>query len=134
MKYLSIIKYVALAIGALSVLLLPIMGDASVSIMLNWMYVLLFATIAVTLILPAINLIKDPKAAVSSLIGFLFVAVVLVISFVFASADPIPNSAGGFFDNWLELKLSDTGIYATYIALAISVIFIVFGEIRNSFK
>ena len=38
----------------------------------------------------------------------------------------IPNSAGGVFDNPFELRISEIGIYVTYIVSAIAVLVVVF--------
>ncbi len=133
-KALSILKYVLLAISVCSVLLLPIMGESSVGFMLTWMYILLGLTVAVTIILPIINLVKNPKGALSTFVGLAIVVIVLAICYMVSSATPVPNSGGDPFTDPLQLKLSDTGLYATYVALAAAIIISIFGEIKNSFK
>lgn len=134
MKFLSVIKYLALAVSVATVALLPIMGEPSVGIMLSWAYILLLLTVAVTILLPAINMIKDPKSGMTVLLGFLAIAAISLVCFFLAPSDALPNSAGGVFDNWAELKLVGAGLTVTYIAMAIAVVVIVFGEITKVFK
>lgn len=133
MKYLSIIKYVFLAISALVVIIF-FLGVTDVDLMLYWAYVLLGLSVVAVIVLPTINLIKNPSGAVTSLIGLAIVAVVLGVSYAFASDMPIPNSAGGFFDNPGVLKLSDMGLYATYFSMVATIVVVVGGEIKNIFK
>lgn len=102
--------------------------------MLIWAYILVGVAVAVTILLPLFNLIQNPGGAVRSLIGLAVVAVITVVCYALADVTPIPNSGGGFFESPLELKLSDTGLYATYIAIAVAIIVSVVGELWNSFK
>ena len=140
MKYLSIIKYVLLALSAVSILLLPVMGgmeggvDKSVGLMLIWAYVLLGLTIVITLLMPLVNLIKNPGNALRSMLGLGILVVAIGVCYALSSDTPVVNSAGGFFEDKLALRLSDTGLYAAYFALAATIVVVIFGEIRNSFK
>lgn len=135
MKSLNLVKYLFLAIGAATLFTLFFMNeDAAAGIMLTWAYILLGLTVVVTLLMPLINLAKNPKGAVRSLVGLAIVVVVLGVCYAMSSDAPIVNSAGGYFDNPAELKLSDTGLYAAYFAMAATILVVIYGEIRNSFK
>lgn len=134
-KALSLLQYVLIGISTLSVATLLFMSeDAAVGLMLTWAYILSGLTIVFTIVMPMVNLIKNPQGALSSLVGLAIIAVVLGLSYALASDMPIVNSAGGFFENSLELKLSDTGLFATYVAMAVAIVVVIGGEIRNSFK
>lgn len=133
MKYLSIIKYVFLATSALVVALF-FLGATEVDLMLYWAYALLGLTVAAVILLPLINVIKNPAGAMRSLVGLVIVAIVLGVSYALASDTPIPKSAGGFFENSTELKLSDMGLYATYFAMGATILIVIGGEIKNIFK
>lgn len=132
MKYLSIIRYVLLTISVLTVLLY-FAGASDVDLMLNWAYILLGLTVAVSLIFPVVNIIQNPKGAMGTLIGLAVVAIVVGICYSFAS-DATIVTAVKTFDNPLELKLSDTGLYAAYIALASAILAAIGGEVVNLFK
>ena len=133
MKYLSIIRYVLLAISALTVILF-FAGATDVDLMLEWAYILLAATAAAAILFPIIGIVQNPKAALRSLVGLIIVVVVIGISYVLASDVPVTGSDGVVFDNNLTLKLSDTGLFAAYAAMAVAILAAIIGEISNAFK
>lgn len=104
------------------------------SVMLIYTYILFAIALLVTIIFPLINIIKNPKGSMRALIGLLAMIVVLGISYLFSSDAPVVNSAGGYFTNTFALKLTDTGLYAAYIALIGAFAAILFGELKNAFK
>ena len=132
MKYLSIIRYVFLAISVLTVLLFFV-GVSDVDLMLNWAYILLGLTIAVSILFPAANLAKNPQGAIRSLVGLAIVVVVLGISYAMAS-DAVIVTPVNTFDDPMALKLSDMGLFATYIALGVAILASIIGEVSNIFK
>ena len=139
-KILIILKYVLLAGSVLSIVGLLFVEEKSagedmiVGIMLAWLYCLIGMAAIVTLLLPLINIVKDPKGAYKSLVGLGVVVVVLALCFAFSDTTPVTNSGGGFFENPTELRLSDTGLYAAYFAIATAMLATVAGELWNSFK
>ena len=133
MKYLSIIRYVLLAISALTVILF-FAGATDVDLMLEWAYILLAATAAAAILFPLIGIVQNPKAALRSLVGLIIVVVVIGISYALASDVPVTGSDGVVFDDNLTLKLSDTGLFAAYAAMAVAILAAVIGEISNAFK
>lgn len=136
MKYISFIKYALLIISAILVILFMVgaLGeDAAVTAMLDWMYVLLALGVATAIFMPVINIIQDPKKSVRSLMGLAIVAVVLIVAYAFASDAPVVT-ATKVFDNPIELKFTDTSLYAMYAALAAAVASILVGELTNLFK
>lgn len=132
MKYLSIIRYVFLAISVLTVLLYFV-NVSDVDLMLNWAYILLGLTIAVSILFPVANLVQNPQGALRSLVGLAIVAVVLGISYAVAS-DAVIVTPVNTFDDPVSLKLSDMGLYTTYIALGVAIVASIIGEISNIFK
>ncbi|MFI3262773.1 MAG: hypothetical protein R3Y26_07675 [Rikenellaceae bacterium] len=137
MKYLSILRY-ALTIVSIVIVMLPFIqggGETTdVDTMLNWTYGLVFFTIAAVIVLPLLNIAKNPKAAVRSLVGILIVGVIFAIAYSLSSSTPIEVSASKVYDNPLELKLSDTGLFMTYAAFGLSILSIFFGEVYKLFK
>ncbi|MDR2886299.1 MAG: hypothetical protein LBU95_05925 [Rikenellaceae bacterium] len=135
MKHLSIIRYVLLAVSALLVIVWALfMPNDSVDAMLYWCYALMAIAVGLLIILPTANMIKNPKGAMRSMIGLAIVVVLCVVFYSMGSAEPVPNSGGGFFEDRFTLKISDTGLYMTYVALAATILIAVYGEIRNSLK
>ena len=133
MKNLSIIQYILIAISVITVAMY-FLGLGDVDPMLIWGYILRGIAVAAVIILPLFNLVKNPKGAVRSLVGLGIVVVLAAICYALSSDAPVVNSAGGFFEDSAVLKISDTGLYLTYIALAVAILAAIVGEIRNAFK
>ena len=133
MKNLSIIQYILIAISVITVAMY-FLGLGDVDPMLIWGYILQGIAVAAVIILPLFNLVKNPKGAVRSLVGLGIVVVLAAICYALSSDAPVVNSAGGFFEDSAVLKISDTGLYLTYIALAVAILAAIGGEIRNAFK
>ncbi len=134
MKYLSILRYVLLIASVVVVAQGFTGAEIVVDTMLNWAYILMGITAVLSVGMPLINLAKNPAAAVRSLIGVAIVAVVLVVTYNLSDATPITTATGDVFDNELELRLSDTGLYTTYFAFGVCVLSIIVLEIYNMFK
>jgi hypothetical protein len=140
MKLLSIIKYLILAVSV--VLAVGVMVSAEGTAMqgmfldavLYWSYGLLGATVLGVIVFPLINLVKNPKGAMRSLFGLALLVAVLLIGFALSSAEPVVTAANHVFDNVLELRLSDVGLYTAYIVFAASILTIVVTEIIKVIK
>ncbi len=136
MKYLSILRYVLLVVSVLVVAVpfATMTGDQpSVDAMLNFAYAILGATAVLAVLLPALNLAKNPAGAVRSLLGLAVVAVVFGVAYAMSDSTPVVT-VSDTYDNVLELRLSDTGLFATYFAMATTVVSIAALEVYNMFK
>lgn len=136
MKWLKYIRYALLAISAIILLAWVFMGaqDAQVDGMLIWTYILLGLAVLLIVVLPLINMAKNPKGSLPSLIGLVAVVVLFVVFYSLGSGDPVVRSAGGFFENATENKLSDAGLFMTYLVMGLTIVVAVFGEVRNALK
>ncbi len=103
-------------------------------VMLLYSYILIGIAIVVALIFPLINIVKNPKGSMRTLLGLLLMVIVLGAGYLLSSSDPVPNSGGGYFEDTATLKLTDTGLYATYIMMIAAFGVIIFGEIKNAIK
>ncbi len=103
-------------------------------VMLVYTYILIGVAIIVALIFPLVSIVKNPKGSMRSLLGLLLMVVVLGIGFLLSKSNPVPNSGGGYFEDAATLKLTDTGLYATYIMMVVAFGVILFGEIKNAIK
>ncbi len=133
MKYLSILKYVLVGFSFLTVILFFV-GATDVDLMLRWTYVLLAATLATAIIFPLVNMFQNPKAALRTLIGLAIVAVVCGIGYALGNDNPVTTAGGDVYSNSALLKVTDMGLYVTYIAFAGALLAIVIGEVRNALK
>ena len=142
MKWVKYVEYVLFAISIVcfaSLFFLPQvqhMGDmhADCEWILWWMYGIVGIGIVAALASPVKNLFTSPKAAIKALVGLVVAAAVIGGCYALSSATPVPNSAGGFFEDVFELRFTDTVIYLTYLVAGVSILSILAGEIRNAIK
>lgn len=126
---------ISVAIVAIAFLTQGSAPEPNVDAMLRWTYAMVGIATLCAVLLPLINIAKNPKSAVRSLIGVAIVAVIVLIAYALSDATPVytPGRAEGYTDA-LELRLSDTGLITTYLALGIAVVSIVVTEVYNLFK
>ena len=79
-------------------------------------------------------MITNPKAAIKALIGLVVAAAIVGGCYALSSAAPVPNSAGGFFEDAFELRFTDTILYIAYLALGGCVLSILAGTVKNAIK
>lgn len=137
MKYLSIIRYVLLIISVL-VVAVPFITQGSaprpdVEYMLQWTYIMIGLSLFFVIVLPIMNIGKNPKGALRSLVGVVLAAVVFGIAYSMADATPI-QAATEVYDDPALLKLSDTGLFVTYFACGAAIASIVLTEVYKLFK
>lgn len=142
MKWIKYVEYVLFAIIIVtfaSLFFLPQVqhqGDMHPDCewMLWWMYAMIIIGIICALISPIKNLFTSPKSALKTLVGLVVAAVVIGGCYALSSAEPVPNSAGGYFENVFDLRFTDTLLYLTYLVGGVSIAVILAGEIRNAIK
>jgi len=142
MKWIKYVEYVLFLISIVafaSLFFLPQvqhMGDmhANPEWIMWWMYAIVIIGVIAALISPVKNLFSSPKAALKALVGLVLAAAVVGGCYALSSATPVPNSAGGFFENVFDLKFTDTMLYLTYLVGGVSILVILVGEIRNAIK
>lgn len=157
-KYIKILLYVLMGLGVVVFVYWLIMsmvqpqmstefpgytvGNANgVGAMLTYTYFIAAIALIVALAFPLINIIKNPKGAMRSLIGMGAMIVVLgvgyLLSIVNTSSSPdarIPNIAeGGYFPLGAE-RLADVGLYAAYIMLVAAFLLIIGSEVYGTVK
>lgn len=142
MKWVKYVEYVLFAITIVclaSLFFLPKvahMGDmhADCEWILWWLYGIVAIGIVAALLSPIKNMITNPKAALKTLIGLVVAVAVIGGCYALSSAAPVPNSAGGFFENAFELKFTDTVLYLAYLVLGVSVLSILAGSFKSAVK
>lgn len=147
-KVTTILLWVILAISLfLTVSLLanldPNATDPGMNTWINanlvWSYILLAICCIAALVLEFINTISDKKAAKNALMGIGLLGAVILISYLISDSE-IPQFYGvEKFVEKGELTPSishwiGTGLIATYILSAISIIGIVYSSVSNFFK
>lgn len=142
MKWVKYVEYVLFAITIAcfaSLFFLPQvqhMGEmhANPEWIMWWMYGIVGIGIVAALVSPIKNLFTTPKAALKALVGLVVAAAVVGGCFALSSDVPVPNSAGGFFENAFDLRFTDTMLYLAYLAAGVTILSILVGEIRNAIK
>ncbi len=142
MKWVKYVEYALFAITIVcfaSLFFLPKvehMGDmhANCEWMMWWMYGIVIIGIIAALISPVKNILTNPKAAIKALLGLVVAVVIVGGCYALSSAAPVPNSAGGFFEDAFELRFTDTVLYIAYLALGGCVLAILAGTVKNAIK
>jgi hypothetical protein len=110
-----------------------------ISANLSWSYVLLFIAAIAAILLEFLNTISDKKATKNALIGLGFLGGVILISYIFADTE-MPKFFGAqkFIDDKTVtpsiLKWIGTGLIATYILSALSIIAIIWSSVSRIFR
>ncbi len=140
-KIAGITMYVLLIISVLfSILVIwgPEEADTTPTFLdsaLTWTYIMIAGSTVIALAFELINIILNPVNAKRTLISALGIAVLLVIAWAISDGTPlhIIGYEGG--DNVpTMLKLSDAGLYTTYVLLGVSFLSIIVSEFARVFK
>ena len=106
---------------------------------LIWAYILTAITAGIAILAGLANMVTDKKAAKGGLISLAFMGSVILVSYLLASPE-IPQFIGveKFLNdgtlNESVAKLVDTGLYATYILLAVAILSIAGMSVVRLFK
>lgn len=141
MKYISFIGYGLLTISVIIIIAFLATGNFTVGaldfpladVLLYWTYFVLGLAAISAIVLPLINIVQNPKAMLRSLMGMGIVVVVFIVCYLMADDTPLVTPIGTI-DNKTALVVSDTGLFATYLAFAGAILAIVVGELAKVFK
>ncbi len=106
---------------------------------LIWAYILVALGIGIAVLAGLYHAITDWQAAKKSLIAIAFIGAVVLIAYLLASPEiPRFNGVDKFINNGIlnakVAKLTDTGLYATYILLALAILSILYSSVIRLFK
>ncbi len=147
-RILTILQWVLVAISAILVISLmvnisDVESDPNMGSWINtnliWAYILLAFGAGAAIIAAILHTLTDKKAMKQSLISLGFLVVVAVISYLLAS-DAMPTFYG--VERYIEngtltpqiSKWIGTGLYATYILLALAILGMVASSVSRLFK
>lgn len=141
-KVLRIILFVLLAVSAILGILFYAGGEdvsgqpVYTNTFLIWAFILACIAVAFTIILPVIQMILNPKAAVKSLLGVLGIAVVIFIAFAISSGEKlgITNPELMQYDVRGTLKYAGTLINSVYLLAGLAILSMIFSEVSKLFK
>ncbi|TVR73533.1 MAG: hypothetical protein EA408_04310 [Marinilabiliales bacterium] len=101
---------------------------------LIWAYILVGIALLSALLFPTVMMIMNPKNAKKTLIGIGVIAVIVFISWQFASDDILPLAVDNPDNVPHVLKLAGTQLGTMYILLGLAILSIFYTEIRGLFK
>lgn len=137
LKSAKYIEYLLLILG-IAIFALVMVFDSStgrgeegtfVGPILLWAEILLVIAAVLAVVLPVLYLIQNPQGAAKSLYGVVAIAVVVILAYLFSTADPITLASGKIVDNATELIVSDMAIITTYICAGFAILSILGTEI-----
>ena len=99
---------------------------------LIWAYILFGIAAIAAIIFPLINVIKNPASAKNILIVLLVFGILITISYLLSSGEPISFLKVDVTAK--TLKIVDTGLIITYIFAAVAFLGILFYEVSSLFR
>jgi hypothetical protein len=114
-------------------------NTVQISLILNWLYVILIVSIAVTCIFSLMQFLfkwkRDRQSMLQPSIGICVVAAILIISYVSGDGNILPiQGYKGNENTYFWLKLTDMWIYTLYVLLALAIIALFGGIIWSHIK
>ena len=103
------------------------------SIILIWSVVLFLVAGIATLVFSLVNVFSNPKVVKNFLLVLALTVVLLVVSYIFASSEPLTNLSVSE-PSASTLKWVGTGLIATYILAIVAFIGIIVSEVYSAFK
>jgi len=133
---LKVLLAVMLAISAILFVIFYFKGEEQTNLVLNWAYILLVITAAITILFPIIFFVMNPKKGLTALIGLLgFVLLYAVAYYGFATSGNVSEEITVNFDitEW-ESRFIGAFLYMTYILGGLAVLSIVYASVSSLFK
>jgi hypothetical protein len=107
---------------------------AAINPMLIWSYVLVGIAAVLTVFLPIPQVIENPKSAIGIAVGILAFALVVVISYLFASGEPLNFNPGHPPVSEGTIKFTDVNLISVYIMLSATILVTIGASIANVLK
>ena len=131
-KILNIVLYVLLGVSALLGVLFYL-ESISADLIIYWCYTLFGLGAAAAIILPIINLGKNPAGAKGALIGLIALVLVFVISYMIAGDEMLPKYEA-FIDGPEDSRKVGMGLIAFYILALGAIGAVVYSSISKMIK
>jgi hypothetical protein len=100
-----------------------------------WTYLMTLLAVLLAIGLPMVSIVGNPKKGIKVVLSFVLIAVLVIVAYQFTNGTPM-NIAGyeGPDNIPSRLKLVETAIFSMYAMVVVSVIAVLFGEIRKLIK
>jgi len=141
-KILRIVLIILLAVSAVLGILFYAGGEdisgqpVYTNTFIVWAYILAGIAVFFAIIFPIFQMIKNPKAAVKGLLGFLVVAVVVFVAYAVSSGEKlgITNPELMQYDVPGTLKYAGTLLNSVYFLAGLAILSMIFSEVSKMFK
>jgi peptidoglycan/LPS O-acetylase OafA/YrhL len=141
-KVLRIVLIILLAVSAVLGILFYSGGEdisgqpVYTNTFIVWAYILAGTAVAFAVIFPVFQMIKNPKAAVKSLLGLLVVAVIVFLAYSVASGEKlgITNPELMQYDVPGTLKYAGTLLNSVYFLAGLAILSMIYAEVSKVFK
>lgn len=139
MKFVRFIGYGLLAISVIITIAFLATSDFTTNeypltdTILQWTYAMIILAAVLSLVMPLINIVKNPKAMVRSLMGVGIIVVLILVCYLMADTTPV-TTPSSTYDGRADLLVTDTGLYATYITFVAAIVAVIGGELLQVFK
>lgn len=132
----NITRWILYLLLALSVIpgVLFYAGMLDTEIFINWAKILLLIAVGVMVISPIYGFITNPQNIVKMLISVVLMAVVIVVAYSLAGNDFTEYRLEELKTTAEVSRLVGMGLFATYIAFALTVLAILYSSIIKLFK
>ncbi|MDR1897777.1 MAG: hypothetical protein LBR10_13410 [Prevotellaceae bacterium] len=99
-----------------------------------WSYILVGITALLAILLPVPQVIKSPKSALGIFVGLVGLAIVIVLSILFANGDQLPFTPGHDPVSESTIKFADMNIISIYIILGAAILVTLVTSVVNIIK
>jgi peptidoglycan/LPS O-acetylase OafA/YrhL len=141
-KVLRIILIILLAVSAILGILFYAGGEdisgqpVYTNTFIVWAYILAGIAVLFAIIFPVMQMLKNPKAAVKSLLGLLVVAVIVFVAYAVSSGEKlgITNPELMQYDVPGTLKYAGTLLNSVYFLAGLAILSMIYAEVSKMFK
>jgi uncharacterized membrane protein len=136
-KINSLLLYVAIAITTIVTIYYFFVGnqESNVGTLLIWAYILLALGVVLLICIPILNIGANPASLKKAAVSIAFLVALFVIAYILSSdAQTVTTQAMLTPPSATTMKITDTGLYATYLLMVLSIGAILFGTIYGSVK
>ncbi|MDR1582549.1 MAG: hypothetical protein LBS55_04695 [Prevotellaceae bacterium] len=102
--------------------------------MLIWSYILVGIAAILTVFLPVPQMIENPKSALGILGWLVAFALVIGVSYLFSSSEPLPFLPGHHPVSEWTIRFTDVNLISTYIMLGATILVMVVTSIASILK
>jgi len=136
-KINSLLLYITITVTVIVVVYFFFFGSSSAGVgtILIWAYILLALGVLCLILIPILNIGANPASLRKGAINIAFIVVLFGIAFLISSdAQTVATQAMLDPPSSIAMKITDTGLFATYLLLLLAIGAILFGTLYANIK